>query len=90
MVVAGEELLFDFNEVAKGDAAAEVGGGYDEVGESACRGGRRVLGGGIGNVVYKVVIVCVGQLLGGFVFDLGEDERGEGGGLRGGGGRVLG
>ena len=87
--VFGEELLFDFDEVAEGDAAAEAGGGDYEVGESAGGRGGRVFGRRVGDVVDEVVIVGVGQFLRGFVLDLGEDEGGERGGLRGGGGCVL-
>ena len=38
----------------------------------------------------EVLIVRVGELLRGFVLDLGEDEGGEGGDVGGGGGGVLG
>jgi hypothetical protein len=49
-----------------------------------------VLGGGGGDVVDEVGAVGVGKLLGLGVRDFGQDEGGEGGGLRGGGGSVLG
>ena len=90
-VVAREELLFYLDEVAKGDAAAEGGGGGDEVGQAAGRGvAVWVIGGSICDVVDDVLIVGVGLLLGFGVGVFGEDEGGEGGGLGGGGGGVLG
>lgn len=49
-----------------------------------------MLRGRFGDVVDVVVAVGVRELLRGFVCDFGEDERGEGGGLRGGGGGALG
>ena len=56
-----EELLFDFDEVAEGDASAEGGGGDDEVGEAAGGGiGVRVVGGGVSDVVDEVLVVGVG------------------------------
>ena len=54
-------MLFDFDEVAEGDAAAEGGGGDDEVGEAAGGGiGVRVVGGGVSDVVDEVLVVGVG------------------------------
>ena len=54
-------MLFDFDEVAEGDAAAEGGGGDDEVGETAGGGvGVRVVGGGVSDVVDEVLVVGVG------------------------------
>jgi len=50
----------------------------------------RVFGGRVGDVVDVVLVVGVGEFLGFGVVDLGEDEGGEGGGLRGGGGGVFG
>ena len=38
----------------------------------------------------EILVVRVGELLGLFVLDFGEDEGGEGGSLRGGGGGVFG
>jgi len=90
-IVAREELLLDFDEVAEGDAAPEGGGGDDEVGEAAGGGvAGRVVRGGVGDVVDEVLVVRVGQFLGFVVIDFGEDEGGEGGGLGGGGGGVFG
>jgi len=84
-------LFLDFYEVAEGDAAAEGGGGDNEVGEAACGGiAGRVVRGGVGDVVDEVLVVRVGEFLGLVVLDFGEDEGGEGGGLGGGGGGVLG
>ena len=51
------------------------------------RGG--ILGGRGGDVVDVVVVVRVGELLRRRVADLGQDERGERGGLRGGGRSVF-
>ena len=85
-------MFLDLDEVAEGDAAAEVGGGDDEVGEAAGAGvgGRRMIGWGVGDVVYEVLVVGVGQFLWGAVVNFREDEGGEGGGLGGGRGGVLG
>ena len=90
-IVAGEKLLFDFNEIAKRDPAAETAGGDDEVGEAAGGGGGGgVFRGRVGDVVDEVLVVGVGELLWGGVGDFGEDEGGERGGLGGGGGGVFG
>lgn len=90
-VVAREELLFDFDEVAEWDAAPEGGGGDDEVGEAAGGGvGGGVVRGGVGDVVDEVLVVRVGEFLGFVVLDFGKDEGGEGGSLGGGGGGVFG
>lgn len=48
-----------------------------------------MLRGRLGDVVDVVVAVRVGQLLWGVMVDLGEDERREGRGLRGGRGRAF-
>lgn len=45
---------------------------------------------GVGDIVYEIVVVGVGQLLRGLVFDFGKYERGEGRGLRGGRSGVFG
>ena len=90
-VIAREKLLFYLDEVAKGDAAAEGGGGGDEVGQAA--GGRVAVGvvrGRICDIVDEVLVVRVVELLGFVVVNFGEDEGGEGGGLGGGGGGVFG
>lgn len=90
-IVAREELLFDFDEVAEGDAPAEGGGGDDEVGKAAGGGvARGMVRRGVGDVVDEVLVVRVGEFLGFVVIDFGEDEGGEGGGLGGGGGGVFG
>lgn len=86
--VGGEEALLDFDEVAKGDAAAEVLLGDDEVGEARCRGGG--CRGGVGDVVDVVCAVGVGEFLGRRVVNLWQNERGERRGCRGGRGRVFG
>lgn len=88
----GQELGFDLDEVAEGDAAAEAARGDDEVGEAAGGGVRRggVVRGAVGDVVDEVLVVGVGELLRGAVVDFGEDEGGEGGGLGGGRGGVFG
>ena len=50
--------------------------------ECQAAGGRRVwvLGWCVGNVVYEVVVVSVGELLRSVMIDLWKDERGERGG----------
>ena len=54
-------MFFDFNKITEGDAAAEVGGGDDEVGEAAGGGvGGWVIRGGVGDVVDEVLVVGVG------------------------------
>ena len=89
-VIAREELLLDFDEVAKGDAPPEGRGCDDEVREAARGGvGGRVLRGRGGHVVDVIGAVSVGQFLRGLVREFGEDEGGEGRGLRGGGGGVF-
>lgn len=85
----GKEALADLEKVAKGHTAAQSGLGDDQEGETA-GGGVIVLGGRFGNVVDVVVAVGVRELLRGLVCDFGENEGGEGGGLRGGGGGALG
>lgn len=87
----GQELGFDFDEVAEGDAAAEAARGDDQVGEAAGGGVFRgwVVRRAVGDVVDEVLVVGVGQLLRGAVVDFGEDEGGEGGGLGGGRGGVF-
>lgn len=87
--VPAEELVLDLDEVGEGDAAAEGGGGDDEIGEAAGGEAVRVLGGRVGDVVDVVLVVGVGELLGFGVVDFGEDEGGEGGGVRGGGGGMF-
>lgn len=79
-----EEAPANLEEEAKGDAAAERGLGHDEEGEAAGGGVLGVLGRRLGDIVDVVVAVRVGELLWGVVADLGENERGEGRGLRGG------
>lgn len=60
-LVPREELLFDLDEVAKGDAAAEGAGGDDEIGEAAGAGvGGGVVGRRVGDVVDEVLVVGVG------------------------------
>lgn len=89
-VVAREELLFDFNKKAKGDTAAEGGGGNYEISETA---GRGVSGGiirwSIGYIVDEVLIVSVGEFLRSAVVDFGEDDGGKRRGLRCRGGGML-
>lgn len=83
-MVAREELFLDLDEVAEGNAAAEIAGGDDEEGETAGGGGvGRVFRGSIRDVVDEVLVVGVGQFLRGGMADFGEDEGGERGGLGG-------
>lgn len=77
----GEEALADLEQEAEGHAPAEGGLGDHQEGEPARGGGAIVLGGRLGDVVDVVVPVGVGELLGRVVLDLGQDQRGEGGGL---------
>ena len=89
-VIAREELLFYFDQVAEGDTAAEGGGGGHEVGQAA--GGGVTVGvvrRRICDVVDKVLVVGVGELLGFGVGVFGVEEGGEVGGLGGGGGGVF-
>lgn len=83
--VPREEAVARLDEEAEGDASPEGAVGDDEEDEAAGGGvGGRVLRGGLGDVVDVVRAVRVGELLRGAVVDLGEDEGGEGRGLRGG------
>jgi len=84
-----EELVLDLDEEAEGDPAAEGLGRDHEICEAA-GGGVRVLAGRSGDVVDVVLPMGVRELLRRLVVDLGEDEGGEGRGLRGGAGRVFG
>lgn len=86
----GEEGAADVEEVGEGYAPAEGGGGDGEEGETSRGRVGGVVAGGLGDVVDVVVAVGVGQLLRGGVVNLGEDERGEGGGLAGGRGGAFG
>ena len=83
------ELFLNLDEIAKGYATAKGRGGDDKVGQPAGGRGVRVFGGSIGDVVDEVLVVGVGQFLRRGVVDFREDEGGEGGGLRGGGGGVF-
>jgi len=83
-----EEALLDLDEEAEGDATSEVLFGDDEVGEARSIAGRS--GSGVGDVVDVVCAVGVGQLLGGRVINLWENQRGQGRCGRGGGSGVLG
>lgn len=79
-----EEALLDLDEEAERNAPPQRGVCDDEVRQPAGRGMRRgVFGGRGGDVVDVVIVVRVGKLLGRRVADLGQDEGGEGGGLRG-------
>jgi len=71
--VLGQKLLFDFDQEAEGDSAAERLLCDDEEGETACGRGAGVLGGCTGDVVDVVCAVGVGQLLRRRVADFGED-----------------
>lgn len=66
-----EEPLADFEEEAKGHAAAEGGIGDDEEGEAACGWMVGVVGWGIGDVMDLVLPVGIGEFLRTTVFNLG-------------------
>ena len=91
--VSRKELALDFEEEREGNAAALFGGRDDNVTEwgvgvgflarAVVRGARAC--GGVRDVVHEETLMCIGQLLGLVVADLGEDDGGQRGGGRGGG-----
>lgn len=84
-----QEFLFQVEEESEGDAASELAGRDDEVGERGIAGeigvcggrGGGAAGGSVGYVVHEETVVGVGQLLGRGVRDFGEDDAGERGGV---------
>ena len=73
-----EEAPLDLDEEAKRDTPPERGVRNHEKRQSPSGGMLGgVLGGRGGDIVDVVIIVCVGELLGGGVLNLGQNERGE-------------
>jgi len=75
ILVLAQEALLDFDEEAEGDATSKVLFSDDEVGETRSISSRS--GSGVGDVVDVVCAVGVGQLLGGRVINLWENQRGQ-------------
>ena len=89
-IVGGEEAFLDLEKEAERDPTTDICVGNDEVGESASGGiASGMVDYRIGYVVNEVLVVRVGELLGGVMLDLWEDQGGERGGARSSGSGVF-
>lgn len=70
-----QEALLDFEKVSKGDTTAEVATGDDHVRQAAGGWvGAWVVGGGVGDVMYEVLVVRIRELLRAIMFYLRENQ----------------
>lgn len=89
-VDGGKETFLDLEKETERDPTTDICVGNDEVGESASGGiASGMVDYRIGYVVNEVLVVRVGELLGGVMLDLWENQGGERGGARSSGSGVF-